>query len=115
MIPCKIVLNPANTFLLRALGLTKAVINDDGSVSQVPVNNATLSGTLFDANDNPVTGLIDIVFTPIGSPPVGDYVGQYDATFDPPAGGDYYLALEGTASAGVLYIEIDVEVETRNS
>jgi hypothetical protein len=115
MIPSKLVLNPSNTFLLRALGLTKAVINDDSSVSQIPVNNATLTGTLFNANDNPVTGLIDIVFTPIGSPPVGDYVGQYDASFDPPPGGDYYLALSGTASGGVLYLEIDVEIETRNS
>lgn len=115
MIPSKIVLNPANTFLLRALGLTKAVINDDRSISKVPVNNATLRGTLFDANDNPVTGLIDVVFSPIGSPPIGDYVGQYDDSFNPEPGGDYYLVLESTASAGVLHLEIDVEIEPRNS
>lgn len=115
MIPDKITLNPRNTYLLRALGLSQAVINPDGSVSQVPVNNATLKGTLYDGTGTPVTGLINVPFTPIGSPGVGDYVGQYDASFDPDPGGDYYLALDGTASAGVLHIEIDVEIEARNS
>lgn len=71
MIPDKITLNPANTFLMRALGLTQAVINDDGSVSQIPVNNAVLHGTLYNSADTPVTGLINVLFSPIGSPQIG--------------------------------------------
>jgi len=114
-VPDKIILNPLNTYFLRPLGLTRVVIQDDRSLLQVPVNDAMLYGTLYDGDDTPVPGLINVPFSPIGSPAIGDYVGQYDETFNPKDGGGYVLILSGSSNAGRLHIEIDVEIDRRKT
>jgi hypothetical protein len=114
MVPDKIVLNPRNTQTIRFLGLSQTVVNLDGTLSAVPINDATLEGTLYDGDDRPVAGMVDIVFNPVGSPPVGDYFAQVDP-FDADPGGDYVLVVDGSKVGGSFHIEYPVEIENRES
>lgn len=110
----KKIMYPGNTQVFVLRGLTFPQLNDDVSVSQVPVSDATVLATLYDGEGNQVPGCVAIVMSPVGSPLVGDYSAIIDgALFNPDPGGDYILKVDGTESAGKLHIEYEVEVKDR--
>lgn len=113
--PAKMVMWPGNTQAIYLFGVTKIAPGSDPP-AEVPVADAAITATLVDGQGNPVTGLNDISFTLLGSPPSGDYVALVGETFNPPIAGDYTLEISGTESTNEsLSLAIPIEVQAREN
>jgi hypothetical protein len=88
-------------------------LHDQSAATLTYVNTATLTGTMYDASGATVAGCVNVS-------------GQYQASsngvyrfpvdpslFDPPAGSNYTLIIDGTSGSKRYHAEIPVQVTVR--
>lgn len=114
-IPDKLILYDDNTQLLQLFGLAQELPGTPPDIppTTVSVTDAVVRATLKDGEDVNVPGCINILLSPLGSPPTGNYSGQVNADFNPPIGGDYVLIVDGDNGPDHLHLEILTEVKSR--
>lgn len=111
--PDKLILFDDNSQVLTLVGLSQIVSAPGDPIETALVTDADVTATLYDGENNPVTGCIGIALAPVGSPHTGNYSGQVGTSFNPEVGTDYSLSVDAVNGPDTMHLEILVEIQTR--
>jgi hypothetical protein len=99
----RLILFVGNTQMITLPGVV------DG-VSGVPITGATITATLYDSDDQIVSGFDHLAMADVEGT-AGDYVVTLPSTFSPAVGKGFYVIYEGTKGALTLRRRQTVEVQ----
>lgn len=106
--PPRFILYVKNTQVIQITGL-------QDFLTQGFIDDATITGTLFDQNNTPVPECVDLAFDYVAASNGNYQVIFGDEDFNPPIGTGYTLVIDGSEAAGDLHLELQVEVKVRKS